>query len=186
MLQWDFIKGIIMKCYICGVEAIKRHGRANMCEKHSRFKQMQKCAKSDKKYAPSIYEIEKLVPIDMKCLDCNDVMHWIDDDNRRKGAVLQHYRDGSLGIVCDSCNVKHGFLPNDMYRTIPRDHKLCPTCKTIKPLNFFYVRRDSKVAYPMTKCKECNRKSVLDWKKNNPEKYIETTKRNNERRNNGK
>jgi len=181
-----FYQGKIMKCYLCGELSIKRHGRTNMCEKHHRFIQMQKTAKYDKKYVPSIYEIEKLVPIDMKCQDCGDLMHWIDDENRSSGAVLQHYRNGSLGIVCHACNVKHGNMSGDLYREVPKNHKLCGFCKTIKPLTMFNVRRDGKKNYPMTKCKECNHKHVLEWRKNNPEKYIETNRRNNERRKIGK
>ena len=111
-----------MKCYVCGSDAIKRHGRNNMCEKHHRFKQMQKTAKGDKKYVPSFFELEKLVPDNMICQDCGIEMHWIDDDKRPSGAVLQHYRDGTLGIVCCSCNTKHGIMVGDSYRDVPAGH----------------------------------------------------------------
>ena len=104
-----------MKCYVCGDQAISFNGRSNLCEKHRRFIQMQKTAKSDKKYVPSLYEIEKIVPKDMSCQDCGISMHWIDNRNRSSGAILQHYRNGTLGIVCLSCNIKHGFMPGDMY-----------------------------------------------------------------------
>jgi hypothetical protein len=171
-----------MKCYVCGDEAIKRNGRANLCAQHRRFIQMQKAAKSDKKYIPSLFELEKLVPIDMKCQDCGDQMHWIDNNNRSKGAVLQHYRDGTLGIVCMSCNSKHGLLPGDMYRDIPKYHKLCISCRSIKPLSMFSMRNDAKKQYPMSKCRPCNLKAQQEWRLKNPEKYKQTTKRNNEKK----
>jgi hypothetical protein len=171
-----------MKCYICGEDAIKRNGRSNMCAKHGRFMQMQHTAKSDKKYVPSLYEIEKLVPVDMKCQDCSVEMHWIDNDNRSHGAILQHYRDGTLGITCLSCNTKHGLMPGDSYKEVPNGHKLCRSCKTIKPLNMFNIRRDSKVIYPMSKCKECSHKAVILWRLKNPEKYKETNKKHNDLR----
>jgi hypothetical protein len=171
-----------MKCYICGDKTIILHGRKNVCEKHKRFLQMQHTAKRDKKYVPSIYEIEKMVPKDMICQDCGCTMHWIDNDNRRHGAVLQHYRNGSLAITCMACNTKHGLMIGDSYRDVPSGHKMCTSCKTIKPLDMFYVRRDSKVEYPMSKCKVCNLESHQSWRRNNPEKYKASNKKFNQRR----
>lgn len=171
-----------MKCYVCGDASIKRHNRSNMCEKHHRFHGMQKIAKMDKKYVPSLYELEKLVPEDMICQDCGVLMHWIDDDNRTSGAVLQHYRDGTLAIVCLSCNTRHGQMVGDSYRDTPKDHKLCTCCKTIKPLSFFSLRKDGKRPYPMSKCKQCNLDAHRKWREQNPDKYKKSNKRNNERR----
>ena len=176
------LKGDNMKCYICGNLAIKRGNRSNLCEKHYRFIQMQKTAKTDKKYVPNIFELEKLVPKDMKCQDCGSYMHWIDDANRRLGAVLQHYRNGTLGITCLSCNTKHGLMVGDSYKDVPVGHKLCRSCKTIKPLDLFYKRKDYKVPYPMTKCKSCNHEAHKQWRINNPEKYIASNKKQNDAR----
>jgi hypothetical protein len=171
-----------MKCYICGADSINRHGRANRCEKHHRFAQMQKTASVDGKYVPSFYELEKLVREDMTCPDCSVQMHWIDDNNRSSGVVLQHYRDGTIGLVCHSCNVKHGQMPGDMYRQIPRGHKLCTACKTIKPLGDFNLRRDSKKPYPLSKCKSCMNSAQLEWRKRNPEQYKKLTQKHNQKR----
>jgi len=169
-----------MKCYICGDDATPRYHRKNMCSKHQRFMQMQSVAKNDGKYCPSIYEIEKLVPKDMVCGDCGDAMNWISADNRSKGAVLQHYRDGTLGIVCLSCNTKHGLMPGDSYCEIPNDHKLCKGCKAVKPRSMFGLRKDSGVPYPKTKCKACNLDDQRKWRLKNPEKYKELNKKHNE------
>ncbi len=171
-----------MKCFVCGDQSIKRHGRSNMCEKHNRFIQMQRTAKADGKYTPSLFELESLTPKDMKCPDCGVEMHWIDDENRSSGAILQHYRDGSLAIVCHSCNVKHGHMPGDMYRETPEGHKLCVSCKSIKPLNEFSLRRDGKKPYPLSKCKSCAREAYLKWKQQNPEKYKALNKKHNDKR----
>lgn len=171
-----------MKCYVCGNNAIKRHGRTNMCEIHSRLKQMQKTAKADGKYVPSFWELESLIPSNMICQDCGVTMHWIDDNNRPFGAVLQHYKDKSLGIVCNSCNIKHGMLPGDMYRDVPNDHKLCTACKTIKPLFKFGIRNDSKKPYPMSKCKSCMYLAHVSWREKNPEKYAALNKKHNDKR----
>jgi hypothetical protein len=171
-----------MKCFICGDDAIKRHGRASMCQKHFRFWQMQRTAKADRKLVPHVYQLESLIPGDMKCPDCGVLMHWIDDDNRSSGAVLQHYRDGTLGIVCLSCNTKHGQMSGDMYRDVPQDHKLCIQCKTVKPLFNFSIRRDGKKPYPVSKCKQCSYEAQLVWRKANPDRYRELNKKHNDKR----
>ena len=171
-----------MHCYICGDSAVKHSGRTNLCAKHRRFIQMQKVAKTDKKYVPSLYELEKITPKNMKCESCGNLMHWINNENRSAGAVLQHYRNNTLGIVCLSCNTKHGLMPGDSYNEIPSGHKLCRTCKTIKPLSMFNPRRDGKVEYPMPKCKACNLQAHREWRKNNPEKYKASNKKHNDLR----
>lgn len=171
-----------MKCYVCGDDSINRSGKKNLCAKHRRFTQMQKTAKNDGKYVPSLYELEKLVPANMKCQDCGKLMHWIDDDNRSAGAVLQHYRNGSLGIVCLSCNTKHGLMPGDSYRDVPLNHKLCRCCKTIKPLSMFSLRNDGKVPYPQSKCKPCSLQAQKNWRAKNPEKYKAINKIHNDKR----
>lgn len=169
-----------MKCYVCGDEAIKRHGRSNLCAQHRRFLQMQRTAKQDKKYVPSIYELQKLVPVDMKCGDCGIEMNWIDGNNRPSNAVLQHYRDETLGITCMSCNTKHGLMPGDSYRDIPNGHKLCTNCKTIKSLDLFGKRSAKEGDYPKTKCKKCELDAQKAWRQNNPERYKELNKRHND------
>lgn len=169
-----------MKCYVCGDEAIQRHGRANLCAKHRRFIQMQKVAKYDGKYIPSLFEIEKITPINMICQDCGVLMNWIDGSNRSATAVLQHYRDNSIGIICSSCNTKHGHMAGDSYRDLPHDHKLCGSCKTIKPLSDFHQRKDGKKPYPMTKCKTCNLEAQKKWREKNLEKYKSLNKKHND------
>lgn len=170
-----------MKCYVCGEVAVPRHGRKNMCVKHHRFNQMQRTAKTDKKYVPSIYELEKLVPEKMICQDCGVIMNWIDGD-RSEGAVLQHYRNGTLAIVCMGCNTKHGLMPGDMYRYIPIGQKLCTSCKTVKHLNEFGKRSPKENDYPKSKCKTCELAAQKKWKEKNPEKYKALNKKHNDKK----
>lgn len=171
-----------MRCYVCGAEAVKRHGRTNLCLKHRRFVQMQRTAKQDGKYVPSLYELESLVPDDMRCKDCGVTMNWADSQSRSSGAVLQHYRNGKLGIVCMSCNTKHGLMPGDSYCDVPPGHKLCGKCKTIKPLEEFGSRGGRESHYPKSKCKACELAAHKLWRQKNPEAYRASNKRNNEKR----
>jgi len=171
-----------MQCYICGDSKSKTYKQKNVCVKHGRFLQMQHTARADKKYVPSLYEIEKLVPSDMRCQDCGVVMNWLHVENRKTGAVLQHYRNGTIGIVCTSCNVKHGLMPGDSYKDVPAGHKLCRSCKTIKPLNMFSKRKDGMYIYPLSKCKVCMHQALLLWREKNPEKYKAANKKHNDLR----
>ena len=169
-----------MNCYICGDPAIKRHGRSNQCEKHHRFLQMQKVASLDKKYVPSFYELENATPSDMACPECKKTMNWIDGNERSLGAVLQHYRNGQIGICCLSCNTRHGLMEGDSYKDLPVDHKLCRGCKTIKPISMFSKRNDGKKPYPLSKCKVCMKKAFDEWKTKNPEHYKLLNKKHNQ------
>lgn len=171
-----------MKCYVCGTEAINRLGRSNLCAEHGRFLQMQKAAKRDGKYIPSIYELQGLVPKDMRCGDCGIEMNWIDGNKRSSGAVLQHYRNGTLGITCMSCNTKHGLMPGDSYKDLPKGHKLCGACKTIKPLNMFGKRSANANDYPKSKCKTCELDAQKNWRLKNPERYKQLNKTNNQKK----
>jgi hypothetical protein len=178
-----FNKGFFMKCYVCGDLPFKRHGRANLCAKHGRFIQMQKAAKQDKKYVPSLLELEKISTEHMCCPDCGVQMNWIDGNQRSAGAVLQHYRNGTIGIVCFSCNTKHGSMDGDSYLDLPLGHKLCRSCKTIKPLECFGKRAGAgkpESKYPKSSCKECDLKKTHAWREKNKDAYKMLTKKHND------
>jgi hypothetical protein len=172
----------LMKCYVCGANAVRIFQRTNMCEQHGRFYQMQRTAKADKKYVPSLFELEKLVPKNMECPDCKTMMNWRDHNNRNKGAVLQHYRNGTIAITCMSCNTKHGLMLGDSYCDLPENHKYCNKCKTIKPLFDFGKRGKKEGEYPKSHCKLCSLENQKKWRNINYERYIELNKKHNDKR----
>jgi len=178
---------VLMKCYVCGANAVKIFQRTNMCEQHGRFYQMQRTAKADKKYVPSLFELEKLVPKNMECPDCRTTMNWRDHSNRKSGAVLQHYRDGTIAITCMSCNTKHGLMFGDSYCDLPDGHKFCAKCKIIKPLFDFGKRGKGEGDYPKSHCKSCLLEDQRRWRSANHERYVELNKKHNDKRkkNNG-
>ena len=169
-----------MKCYVCGDDAVRRPKSKNMCDKHARFKQMQSTAKHDGKYVPSLFELEAVTPKDMICQDCGEEMNWSDGENRSKGAVLQHYRDGTIAITCLSCNTKHGLMHGDTFRELPDGHKLCRSCKTIKPLSEFGRRSKDPNDYPKSSCKECHLEKQRKWREENPDRYKSLNKKHND------
>ena len=159
-------------CSRCGVDAALKQGNQWLCEKHYRFGQMRAGAKRHGKAVPSHDQLESLVDPSMLCPDCHIQMNWRAKDGQSTVASLQHYRDGSLGIVCRTCNTRHAFMPGDTYRAMPKDHKLCKKCGLIKKISEFSADNNrSGQMKVQSKCKSCNDNAVNQWKEDNREKY---------------
>lgn len=146
--------------------------------KPSRLKQMRRSAKYRGKYVPSSEELESMIPADMRCPDCGKVMLWKSKKGghqMHKVASLQHYRDGSLAIVCVSCNSRHASMPGDSYREMPKDHKYCPRCRQCKPRDTgFSIHRSHKGPLKTKSlCKSCSDIAVEEWRNKNWDKHSE-------------
>lgn len=160
------------RCSRCGEPALRLCGHQWLCAKHYRFGQMRSKAKQDGKTVPSHELLETLASAGMACGDCGVAMNWLAKEGQSTVASLQHYRDGTYGIVCRTCNTRHAFMPGDTYREMPKDHKLCAGCKCIKPLAEFTA--DNSRSGPMkvkSKCKTCSDLAVNTWKKKNRDQY---------------
>jgi hypothetical protein len=107
---------------------------------------MRRVATRDGKVSPTREHLENIFSWDgMTCRDCGVTMHWLKEEGpRAQQLTLQHYRSGSMGFVCLSCNTRHAAMPGDSYCDLPKDHKRCPKCEQIKPLSEFY--RDASKA----------------------------------------
>lgn len=163
----------MLKCARCDVLAVRYQGHQWLCAMHYRFGQMRSKAKRSGKSVPSHGELHALAS--GTCRDCGVQMKWLAKENQATVATLQHYRDGSYALVCRSCNTRHAFMPGDSYRDIPKDHKLCPQCSTVKPLAAFSM--DNGRSGPMkvkSWCKGCSSASHTQWQRNNREHYNET------------
>lgn len=163
-----------MKCSRCDLDATIKQGNQWLCDKHYRFGQMRVLAKRRGKLVPSHDLLESLAFHGMGCPDCGVTMNWRAKDGQATVASLQHYRDGSLGIVCRSCNTRHAFMDGDTYRDLPSNFKFCPGCKQEKPATEFSV--DNGRSGPLkrkSKCKSCSNAAVKKWKEENREQYNE-------------
>src|SRR5688572_17101794 len=153
-------------CSRCSLPSLRRQGHQWLCAKHYRYGQMRAHAKRHGKRVPTHSELDLLAHPENRCADCNMVMQWLGRDERVFVATLQHYRDGSLALVCRSCNSRHAAMPGDSYRGMPKDCKFCPKCLTVKPFNAFSV--DSGRTGPMklkSWCKQCSSAAVANWKR---------------------
>jgi hypothetical protein len=131
------------QCYRCMSPAARRVGTSWMCTMHWRFFQMRTQAKRTGQLAPTLEQLEAM-PTDV-CPDCGKRMNWLTKEGSASVATLQHYRDGTFGIVCKTCNTRHAFMPGDSYRAMPKDLKWCRRCEQAKPLADF----------PGTYCRSC-------------------------------
>lgn len=159
----------------CHEIAVRKQGHQFLCAKHYRFGQMRSLAKRRGLAVPDHEVLHEISSSDMKCPDCGRQMNWLSVDGMSSVASLQHYRNGSFGIVCRSCNTRHAYMPGDSFRDIPADHKYCPSCKTSKPRDDFYVDNGrSGELKTKSHCKECSDKSIDIWRNSNREKYNES------------
>ena len=154
-----------MKCSRCDLNATIKQGNQHLCDKHYRFGQMRSKAKKSCKEVPSHTRLNEMVSDHMLCPDCGVKMNWRAKDGRSTVASLQHYRDGSLSIVCLSCNSRHASMEGDSYRDMPKDHKRCPSCKTIKHESEFSADngRTGRIKRKSI-CKLCSNEKVKQWR----------------------
>lgn len=152
-------------CSVCGNSATIKQGHQNLCDKHYRFGQMRAKAKRDGKVVPTRSELSVMLGVDLVCPDCKMQMNWRAKDGQATVASLQHYRDGSMSIVCRSCNTRHAFMEGDAYREMPKDHKRCPSCATTKPQSEFSADNGrAGIMKLKSTCKKCSDKKVNQWR----------------------
>jgi hypothetical protein len=163
--------GPAFQCSRCGVGAVRKQGHQWLCARHYRIGQMRSRASRDGKAVPTHEQLETMWRD--TCADCGVVMNVLSrDGERERTASLQHYRDGSLAVVCVSCNARHASMPGDTFRDMPKDHKRCPRCETIKTFASFSA--DLGRSGPMklkSWCKSCASASHTEWQRNNREHY---------------
>lgn len=93
-------------------------------------------SKRRNKYTPPWAELYELVV--SYCPHCNRKMHYERGGNMKLVATLQHYDDGTIGVICHSCNSAHGPAKRgDNWQDVPEGHKWCPKCDTVQEVNGF-------------------------------------------------
>jgi len=161
-----------MKCSRCECDATIKQGNQHLCDTHYRFGQMRASAKRNGKLVPTHEQLEAIVSGGMNCPDCGVQMNWRSKDGKSTVASLQHYRSGSIGIVCLSCNTRHAAMDGDRYCDISKDHKRCPSCLKTKPESAFSTDngRTGKLKRKSI-CKQCSDAKVNQWRKRNRDEY---------------
>lgn len=159
-------------CSRCGDLAVRRQGHQHLCAKHYRFGQMRVLAKRRGKAVPTHQQLEAMVRAGNCCADCSAPMNWLAEKSQTFVATLQHYRDGSFGLVCRSCNTRHAYMPGDTYRDVPKDWKFCPRCAQVKPDSDFCADNGRSGPRKLkSHCRECSHQSHTEWRIKNRDHY---------------
>ncbi len=129
----------------------KNWGRLYYCARHFRLIWMRYKARATGKMVPDLSTLEDFVDAlnNFKCPCCLCVMVWFARQDTRRVITLQHNNDGTMMLICMSCNSKHAqHSLGDACLSLPSGVRYCKMCNTIKPLGDFY---NSYLAY----CKRC-------------------------------
>lgn len=127
------------------------------CWVHHRIRQMRSKAHKKGKEVPAVERLEKLFKDheDMFCRCCDKKMIMHSNMGSMSDVItLQHNADGTLILICFSCNSAHGQLPGDIYYHIPNGFKYCSKCDTIKPFSEFYSHSATRDGF-QNYCKQC-------------------------------
>lgn len=161
-------------CSRCEDSAVRKQGHQWLCAKHYRFGQMRATAKRHGKSVPSNEALHMMRGADLTCPDCGRRMNWLAADGADSVASLQHYRDGSMAIVCLSCNTRHASMEGDSFRDMDTSSKQCPRCGQIKQATEFTSDNSRSGALRRKSlCRDCSNSSINEWRGKNREKYNE-------------
>lgn len=152
---------------------VRKH-RGKTCLKHYRFREMRYAAKSHKKTVPTMEQLGDLLPNDMSCPLCKRTMNWLAKDGTDSVISLQHYRDGSFGLICMSCNARHVRFPGDSFKNAETGQRFCSKCSLVLPLSAFCKDKSRKCNSKFqvaSYCRKCKTKIANEWRRKNRKKY---------------
>ena len=115
---------------------------------------MRATAKYSGKAVPSKAELEAMIPDRMICPSCQRTMRWQTPkgESRASSVSLQHWPNGTMSIICFSCNRRLGSgdtLP-------PLGYKWCHGCQTVFPTERFSKNRLHTFDGLNGTCKSCD------------------------------
>ncbi len=157
----------------CQCVAVKRTGHQTLCAKHYRFGQMRHIAKYRGKTFPDEAAQELMLSrlVDFACPLCDRKMNWFRSGGDSTVITLQHYRDGSFGLICQACNTRHAAMPGDSFVDLPSAHKWCPKCHTSKPLSAFCTDRGGRWESKRSACRICSAIQTQNYRVKNRDAY---------------
>ena len=162
------------QCSRCLDSSVIKQGHQWLCAKHYRFGQMRAKAKQAGKAVPSHEWLEGNHPKPLICRCCSRQMNWRQIDGAATVACLQHNRNGTMEIICLSCNTRHGQMKGDEFYDLPQDSKQCPGCSQVKPFSDFYTDKSGRWENRKSTCRPCSNSNHAEWINSNRTKFNET------------
>ena len=154
-------------CSQCECEATYVDKNRRYCDKHYRLNQMRQDSWTRRGVKHTAKELEALLPVDMKCPRCKVDMIWR-RLQKQKGIAnqitIQHWDNGAVGFLCHRCNSQHGSMDDESFSSMPKDHKFCPKCKSIKHESMFCFKSSRALLKRNSICRECGSVASKDWR----------------------
>lgn len=142
------------KCQRCDEPATRFHGRPTrdhphsirMCDLHFKIRGMIGNSKTRGVTVPTVPQLLALFADlkrdGMKCPACKRQMVMHSEYADRASVVsIQHWADGSISLVCHSCNVRHGAYGDAGFIAAGTDKRHCCECDQMLPLTAFPVSK---------------------------------------------
>jgi hypothetical protein len=128
----------------------------------AKFRMMIGCARKYGKAEPTMEEIEGMVPDDLVCICGRQMLMFAGRWTRAETMTLQHWDDGSMSIVCQSCNSTHSRLGDDIFFCTPAGACWCAECQEYKPESLFgnYAGRSK----PKCTCFDCTAEKARGYR----------------------
>ncbi len=158
-------------CSRCPEASVIKQGHQWLCAKHYRFGQMRATAKRRGKAVPLHEWLEESCAKTMVCRCCSRGMNWRQVDGPSTVACLQHNRDGTMEIICLSCNTRHGQMNNDEFYSLPQGSKRCPSCRQVKSLSDFCADNSGRWGNRKSTCRPCSTAAHAAWVNSTRTKY---------------
>lgn len=93
-----------------GVAQIATNMKSLHCLCCFRARRMIYGARKYNKYYPDFEILRQMLHDNRLCPVCGKIMLWKAGKLKADVATLQHYKDGSIGIMCHSCNTSDGLI----------------------------------------------------------------------------
>lgn len=154
----------------CGETAIRQQGHMSLCVKHYRFQQMRTQSTRRGKTSPSRDELESMIPKNMICQSCNRKMNWLSSEGHATVITIQHDRDGTLRLICRSCNARHASFNGDEFYNRDITKKCCPRCREMLPWSSFTIDKSRRWNDANTYCRKCRTKMHGVWRTKNADR----------------
>lgn len=156
-----------MTCSICANAASHKQGHQYLCPMHYRFGQMRSSAKRRGKLVPTRESLAKMVDAHhMRCAHCKIQMNWLAKEGSATVATLQHNRDGSMCLLCLSCNTRHAQFKDDTFYLRNTALHPCRDCGKELPKEYFF-KDQSRPLGIKPYCKHCSNERHRKWSYNN-------------------
>lgn len=162
-------------CKFCNEPVSARcRGQNRRCDRHYRILKMVKGSIRRGLFTPDESVLDSMIDEtgeNLSCPSCGKSMTFHSSANGMADVLsIQHNSDGTVSLLCLSCNSRHGNMHNrdSRFPQCGADKKSCGVCKEILPLDEFYAGNCYRGR--QGSCKKCSLKLSKQYIEKNADK----------------